>query len=256
MFRSVFYDRIQRIPQGQRPASAPFHPFTSGASMEFALFLTRNDKTVADCLDLFPHFQSLGLRHFGFKDVGVDHATLQGLADAIDAAGSLSYMEIVSASKDDCLRSAELAAQLGVKRLLGGTHVEEIQAVLAGTATQYFPAAGKPVGHPVRLEGSVQQIVDDCKRFMDLGCAGVDLLAYRATGADPLELIAAARDAIVPGGLIVSGSIGTPERIRAIRAAGADLFTVGNAVLDCTYVPGEPSVVEQARAMLRDSQTA
>jgi hypothetical protein len=222
--------------------------------MEFALFFTRNDQTVANCLELFDQFKDTGVRHFGFKDVGVDRATLRTLADAIHAAAGTSYMEVVSPSAEACLRSAEIAAELGVKRLLGGTQIDEIQKVLAGTSTQFFPAAGRPVGHPVRLEGSLSQIVDDCKRFMDKGCAGVDLLAFRSADAEPLELVAAAREVIKPGGLIVSGSIGTPERVRAIREAGADLFTVGNAVLDCTYVPGEKSSIEQAKAMLRDSK--
>jgi hypothetical protein len=222
--------------------------------MEFALFFTRNDQTVSNCLDQFSQFQDSGVRHYGFKDVGVDGATLKALADAIHAAGGTSYMEVVSPSAEECLRSAEVAAELGVKRLLGGTQIDEIQAILAGTSTQFFPAAGHPVGHPVRLEGSLSQIVDDCKRYMDKGCAGVDLLAFRAVGAEPLELVAAAREVVAPGGLIVSGSIGSPERVRAIRDAGADLFTVGNAVLDCTYVPGQQSAVEQAKAMLRDSQ--
>jgi len=223
--------------------------------MEFALFFTRNDQTVSNCLELFSGFKDTGVRHFGFKDVGVNRATLQSLADQIHAAGATSYMEVVSPSAEACLRSAEVAAELGVKRLLGGTQVDEILALLAGTQTQFFPAPGRPVGHPVRLEGSLSQIVDDCKRFMDKGCAGVDLLAFRSADTNPLDLVAAAREVVAPGGLIVSGSIGTRERVREIREAGVDLFTVGNAVLDCTYVPDEGSAVEQARAMLRDSQS-
>lgn len=221
--------------------------------MEFALFFTRNDQTVVNCLELFSLFEESGIRHFGFKDVGVERETLQALANAIREAGGTSYMEVVSESPAACIRSAEIAAELGVRRLLGGTQVDEIQAVLAGSETLYFPAAGRPVGHPVQLEGSVQKIVDDCKRFMDKGCAGVDLLAFRSSQAGLLELIAAAREVICPGGLIVSGSVGTPERVRAIRQAGADLFTVGNAVLDCTYLSDGSLPIDQAKAMLRDS---
>lgn len=222
--------------------------------MEFALFFTRNDQTVSECLDLFAQFRDSGVRYFGFKDLGVDRATLKALVDAIHAAGGISCMEVVSPSVEACMRSVEVAVELGVKRLLGGTQVDEILSVLAGTDTAFFPAAGNPVGHPVRLEGSLADIVDDCKRFMDKGCAGVDLLAFRAAEANPLELVAAAREVVSAGGLIVSGSIGTPERVRTIRNLGADLFTVGNAVLDCTYLPGEVSPIEQAKAMLRDSR--
>lgn len=148
--------------------------------MEFALFFTRNDQTVENCLELFSEFQGIGLKHFGFKDVGVERQKLQALADAIHAAGGTSYMEVVSGSPEACIRSVEIAAELGVKRLLGGTQIDEIQEILRGTSTSFFPAAGRPVGHPVRLEGGIAEIVDDCKRFMDKGCAGVDLLAFRS----------------------------------------------------------------------------
>lgn len=222
--------------------------------MEFALFFTRNDQTVTDCIAIFDTFKDSGIQHFGFKDIGVDRATLRRLNEAIQTAGARSYMEVVSASPEACLRSAEVAAELGVSRLLGGTDVAAMLAVLSGTGIEYFPAPGRPEGHPVKLAGSLDRIVDDCKRFMDMGCAGVDLLAYRATDVEPLDLVRAARDVVKPGGLVVSGSVSTPARVRAIREAGADLFTVGNAVLDCTYVPGEHSSLAQARAMLADSR--
>jgi putative N-acetylmannosamine-6-phosphate epimerase len=69
-----------------------------------------------------------------------------------------------------------------------------------------------------------------------MGCAGVDLLAYRATEADPLALVRAAR-AATPGQVIVAGSVNTPARIRGLREAGADAFTIGSAAFDGSFSP-------------------
>ena len=73
-----------------------------------------------------------------------------------------------------------------------------------------------------------------CKDFEQRGCAGVDLLAYRATEADPLDLVRAARRG-TNGYLVVAGSVSTVAQIEDLRDAGADGFTIGSAVFDGTF---------------------
>ena len=64
--------------------------------MDFIFMLTRNDRTVEDCLDLVDLIEPLGLKHVGFKDVGVAPDVLRKLAGAISRTGATTYMEVVS----------------------------------------------------------------------------------------------------------------------------------------------------------------
>ncbi len=209
--------------------------------------LTRDDQTVEDALDVLDAVMEAGVKHVGFKDVGVGRDTLAALAERIRAAGGVSYMEVVSTTTEACLASARTAVEIGVDRLLGGTAVEETLALLDGSGIAYYPFPGRPEGHPTRLGGRADEIAADCRRFESLGCAGADLLAYRATEAEPLDLVRAARDAL-GGGLIVAGSIDSPARVRALAEAGADAFTIGTAVFDGSFSPRKGSL----RARLRD----
>ena len=106
------------------------------------------------------------------------------------------------------------------------------------------------MGHPTRLEGTPEQVMADCARVRAAGCPGVDLLAYRATQADPLELVRAARSGLDDGYLIVAGSIDSPARIGALADAGADAFTIGTAIFDGSFAAGDDSVVYQCREVL------
>jgi len=211
--------------------------------------LTRSDQTVSDCLDVLDEIRPVGLTHIGFKDVGVSPETLAELARRIKAQGATSYMEVVSTSTEACLRSARVAREIGVDRLLGGTQVEEVLAIVAGSTTTYHPFPGKPFDHPTKLAGSPADVEADCRRFAQLGCAGVDLLAYRATEADPLELVRAARRG-TPGYLLVAGSVGGAEQIRALKAAGADAFTIGSAAFDGSFSPLQGSLRSQLTAIV------
>jgi hypothetical protein len=217
--------------------------------MDFVFMLTRSDQTVTDCLEVIDDIRSVGLTHIGFKDVGVPPDVLAELNRRIKDLGATSYMEVVSTSPEACLRSARVARDIGVDRLLGGTQVEEVLAILAGSATSYLPFPGRPFDHPTKLAGSADDVEADTRRFRALGCAGVDLLAYRATEADPLDLVRAARRAS-DGILLVAGSVGRPEQIRALAAAGADSFTVGSAVFDGSFAPLAGSLRSQLRAVL------
>ncbi|WP_448150295.1 4-hydroxythreonine-4-phosphate dehydrogenase [Labrys miyagiensis] len=218
--------------------------------MDFIFMLTRSDRTVEDCLELMEQIAPLRLGHVGFKDIGVSLTVLDRLAQAIRDSGAISYMEVVSTSPEDCLRSARIARDLGVDRLLGGTQVDETLAILEGSRTAYFPFPGRPVGHPTRLGGHPLEIEQHCRAFMRKGCAGVDLLAYRSTEADPLDLVRAARRGLGEGSLIAAGSVTSAERIQALRAAGADAFTIGSAVFDGSFSPAKGSTLSQLADVL------
>jgi hypothetical protein len=221
--------------------------------MDFVFMLTRDDATVENALDLVEIVRPLALRHIGFKDVGAEPGFLARLTAAIRRAGAAVWMEIVSTGREDELRSIALGRDLGVDWLMGGSHVDEGLAALAGSATRYLPFAGRPNGHPTRLGGSAAHVEAQCATFVARGCAGADLLAYRATEAAPLDLVAASRRGLSDrGALVVAGSINSAERIAAVRAAGADAFTIGTAAIDSSYAPGGGPLEAQLKAVLAD----
>lgn len=134
-------------------------------------------------------------------------------------------------------------------RLLGGTEVAATLALLAGTGIGYYPFPGTPIGHPTRLGGDAALVEAHCADFVAQGCAGADLLAYRATEADPLSLVRAARRGLGTKKLICAGGVDSPARIAALRDAGADGFTVGSAAFDGAFAPGE-TLAGQLRAII------
>lgn len=218
--------------------------------MDFIFMLTRHDQTVEDCLAVMDAIRPVGLRHVGFKDVGVDEATLAELHRAIKATGATSYLEIVSTSREAAAESVRAARRLGVDCVLGGTEVAAALGALKGSPAGYFPFPGRPEGHPTRLGGSSDDVEAQCRAFRTQGCAGADLLAYRATEADPLDLVRAARKGLGDGRLIVAGSVDSPARIRALAEAGADAFTIGSAAFDGSFAPRLGALNSQLRAIL------
>ena len=176
---------------------------------------------------------------------------------AIREAAASPWMEVVSTSREGELRSIALGRELEVDWLMGGVHVEEALGLLAGSRARYLPFAGRPFGHPTRLGGGALEVEAQCRALALKGCAGVDILAYRATEAEPLDLVAACRRGFAGGGTIVAaGSVNSPERIAALRAAGADAFTIGTAAIEGSYAPGCGPVAAQLAAILADCGAA
>jgi len=217
--------------------------------MDFIFMLTRGDRTVGDGLTLLDQVAGLGLGHIGFKDIGVDRKTLRALNGRIEEMGATSYLEVVSTSAAECLESVRTAVEIGVDRLLGGTEVAAALDILKGTGIEYYPFPGFPTGHPTDLRGSGADVADHCAAFMAKGCAGADLLAYRATEADPLELVRAARGALGDGRLIVAGSIANARQIADLAHAGADAFTIGTAVFEDAFAADAKGVESQIQAI-------
>ncbi len=217
--------------------------------IDFIFMFTRADQTVEDCLDVFETVARAGVKHMGFKDIGVEFETLIELNRRIKDAGAVSYLEVVSATPEACLASARAARDIGVDCVMGGTEAKEILEILDGSGINYLPFPGRPIGHPTALGGLPGDVEEDCRKFESLGCAGVDLLAYRATEADPLDLVKAARRA-TKGTLVVAGSVDSPQRIRLLAEAGANAFTIGSAAFDGSFNPRKGGLASQLEDIL------
>lgn len=224
--------------------------------MDFIFMLTRDDRTVENGLAVLDEVAESGLGHIGFKDIGADLPTLRNLAARIQELGAVSYLEVVSTGAMESLQSARTAVEIGVDRLLGGTEVEATLDVLVGSGIEYYPFPGFPVGHPTDLAGQPADVSAHCTDFMAKGCAGADLLAYRATDADPLALVRAARGALGAGKLIVAGSIANPGQIADLAAAGVDAFTIGSAIFDGSFSPEREGIAPRIRDVLAACEPA
>ncbi|RDJ97944.1 4-hydroxythreonine-4-phosphate dehydrogenase [Paraburkholderia lacunae] len=203
----------------------------------FILMLTENDATVSDALATYESLRYSPVRYVGFKDIGLPIAALKQLAQRIRADDRKVMLEVVATTRKAELESINAALEIGVDYLLGGRHVEDALTLLRGSAIQYFPFAGRTVGHPTVLEGSMDDIVDDARRIAAMpGVHGLDLLAYRFAGeGDPAELTARVVEAVdVP--VIAAGSIDREARVKAMIDAKTWGFTVGSALFQEAFV--------------------
>jgi Histidine biosynthesis protein len=214
---------------------------------EFIFMLTRDDCTIANAREVYAQVAHTGLSHVGCKDVGLPRAELEALLEDIRANGHTSYVEVVSETEEATLQSARVAAQIRPDCLIGGTLIEPVQEIIAGTGMRFFPYVGKVVGHPCLLRGTIEQVVDDARRAEELGVDGINLLAYRYDG-DVDALVEAVVEAVsIP--VIAAGSVDSVQRIRALSDRGVWAFTIGTAALDGRLVPGAP-LEKQLRRIL------
>ncbi len=218
--------------------------------MNLIFMLTQGDRTVPNCLEVLEEVLPLGIGHVGFKDVGVPMKTLQALSSRLRDAGVTSYFEVVSETPEACRNSARTAVKLGIERLLGGTDIGDIGRIIAGSDISYFPFAGYPRGHPTELGGTPSDVEEHCRAFMRQGAAGVDLLAYRAVDADPIELVRAARRGLEDGELIVAGSIEGPEQLQVMHDLGVDSVTIGTSLFSGHFAPGQKGIAAQHKAAI------
>ena len=219
--------------------------------LRFIFMLTRNDRTVPDASQKLQTALSLGVRHIGFKDIGLPLEQLKGLNAAIKAGGATSYLEVVSLDRESEIVSAKAAVEIGVDVLLGGTRVDDVLPITQGTGFQYFPFPGRIAGHPSVLEGTIDEIVESARTIAGRdGVHGLDLLAYRSAQNVP-ELMKAVC-AAVSKPVYIAGSIDTPERIAVVQRAGAAGFTIGTAALDGKYPANGDDVPSQLAAIIRD----
>lgn len=218
------------------------------SATDFIFMLTRNDRTIPDAREQLPAVLSAGVRHIGFKDIGLPLAALADLNREIQRAGAKSYLEVVSLDREGEIASVRAALTLGVDYLLGGTHVDDVLPLVEGSGVRYYPFPGRITGHPSILEGSMMEIVASARDLASReGVHGLDLLAYRAD-VDVADLIRAVCSAVAKP-VIVAGSIDRAERIHAAVSGQAAGFTVGTAALEGRFPAATAGLTHQLLAI-------
>ncbi|HSO97967.1 MAG TPA: hypothetical protein VLP43_03375 [Solirubrobacteraceae bacterium] len=214
---------------------------------EFIFMLTRDDRTISDARAVYESIAGTGVTHVGCKDVGLPREELGRLMDDIRANGHTSHLEVVSESEDATVRSAQVAAEIGPDYLIGGTLIEPVQEIIAGTELRFFPYIGQVIGHPCLLRGELDEIAQDARRVEKLGVDGINLLAYRYDRDVEALVEAVVGASSLP--VIAAGSVDSAERIRALAERQVWAFTVGTAALDGKFVTGAP-LEDQIRYIL------
>jgi hypothetical protein len=218
--------------------------------IEFIFMLTHDDVTVDNALAVYEQVRGTDLRYVGFKDIGASPAQLTEITHRAHEDGREVMLEVVSTSTSDELRSIEMASQIGVDWVLGGTHVTEALPKLRGSAIRYCPFPGRVTGHPSILTGDITEIADSARTLSSQdGVHGLDLLTYRHPSADPEALTSAVVDAS-PGPVIAAGSVEAEAQIQLLARSGAWAFTIGSAIFE-GLLPGGPAFDTQVRSVLQ-----
>lgn len=205
---------------------------------EFIFMLTRDDRTIADAREVYASVAGTGICHVGCKDVGLPPGDLGALLEDIRSRGHTSYLEVVSETEEATLQSARVATEVRPDCLIGGTLIEPVQEIIAGTGIRFFPYIGQVIGHPCLLRGEVEEIAEEARRAEELGVDGINLLAYRYD-RDVDALVEAVVEATsLP--VIAAGSVDSAARIQALADRGVWGFTIGTAALDGRLVAGAP----------------
>jgi hypothetical protein len=200
------------------------------------VMLTHNDLTVENALEVFESCWDLPVKFWGFKNVGVSWNAMRELLGAMKKRGKVTFLEVVTYTEESCLESARMAVEFGFDYLTGTRYFPSVGEYLKDKSIRYYPFVGDVGGHPVQMKGTMQEILNDCKRLEQAGVNGLDLVAYRYVDGDPVEL---ARRVVAESGteVIIAGSISSEKRIGIMNEINPFAFTMGSALFDRLFVP-------------------
>lgn len=222
----------------------------STRSVDFIFMLTKDDQTISDARDYVKEIAAGGVKHMGFKDIGLPTNELKLLAEDLRKEGVKVYLEVVSLDAESEKQSAKVAIDLNVDYLLGGTRPELIAPIVKDHALKYYPFVGKIEDHPSILTGTIADISAHAEQITAIdGVDGLDLLAYRFTGENiPLLIQEVCKSSKKP--VIVAGSIDRRERINVVKTTGAAGFTVGTAAFDLEFPSKKAGISGQVETIL------
>jgi hypothetical protein len=202
--------------------------------VNLVVMLTYNDQTVKDAIEVFDSAKDLDVQHWGFKNIGLPEPEMKQLVKNMKDAGKTTYLEVVTYTEDECLSAAKLAIDYGFDCLMGTLYYPSVGKLVKGKI-KYFPFCGHVWNNPSILGDDIDGIISDANYLKELGCDGIDLLAYRFVG-DPVALINRyTKEVSLP--TCIAGSIDSFERLDYMKQVNPWGFTCGSALFNKKFVP-------------------
>lgn len=213
------------------------------------IMLTHNDVTVQDAYQVFDSCKDLPIKHWGFKNVGLEYNKVKELAGYMKKYGKTTTLEVVTYTEESCLEGAKMAVDCGFDSLCGTIPYESTIRYAQEHQLQYYPFVGEVFGSPSVLKGTVEKFWEQEEWLAKMGVHGTDLLLYRYADGDPEEF---AKRYLSKSKLrtILAGSVSNPERIRTVLGFGTEGFTMGSALFTKNFVK-EGSFRENLEEVIR-----
>jgi hypothetical protein len=213
--------------------------------------LTYDDVTRKDAIEIYEEIRDIkDLKFVGFKNIGLEMDEYEKLVNMMKEDGKTIFLEVVSDSEEESIKSAKVGLELGVDCLIGTMkpYIDASLKYIKGKPIKFMPYIGDVVDHPCILKGTIEEMQADAKEIEGKGVDGINLLAYRHQTIDVEELIKEVMDAMKTD-LIIAGSIKTPEQIKKMDELDVWAFTIGTAIFDKKFVP-EGSYADNIKKVL------
>lgn len=218
---------------------------------EFIFMLTYNDVTRKDAIDVYEEIRGISdLKFVGFKNIGLKMDEYKTLVKMMKEDGRTIFLEVVSDSEEESVKSAKVGLELGVDCLIGTMkpYIDASMNFIKGKPIKFMPYIGDVVDHPCILRGTIEEMESDAKQVEAKGVDGINLLAYRHATINVEKLIENVMK-VMKTPLIVAGSIKTPKQVKKVDNLNVWAFTIGGAIFDKKFVP-EGSYADNIKTVL------
>ena len=217
-------------------------------SPKLVVMLTHNDFTVENVRDIFEQCKEAKATYWGMKEEPLPLDEMKALYAYMKSLGKTTVLEVVAYTEAACMEGARMAAACGCDILMGTTFSDRINAFCREHNIKYMPFVGEVVERPSVLKGSIDEIIEEAKRYMEKGVYGFDLLAYRYEG-NPTELIQRFVSS-VDAPVCIAGSVDREARLHELREVGPWAFTIGGAFFENKFDGTFPQQINKVCAYM------
>lgn len=197
---------------------------------ELIVMLTYDDRTALNAPKIFEECKNAKAAIWGFKEEPLPLTEMIELYDRIHQCGKQTALEVVAYTERECLDGAKMALECGCDYLLGTCYFDSVNDFCQENNLKYMPYVGQITDRPSVLDGTVDGMIAEAKRYLKKGVYGINLLGYRFTGdAERLnrEFVAA-----IDAPVVIAGSVDSYQRLDEIKDAAPWAFTIGSAFFD------------------------
>lgn len=197
---------------------------------ELIVMLTCNDRTVENAYDIFEQCKNSKAKYWGFKEEGLPLEQMKKLFAYMKSLGKVIGLEVVAYTEEEGMRGARMAVECGCDFLMGTQFFDSINEFCRQNNLKYMPFVGKITGRPSVLEGTIDGMIKEARRYLEKGVFGIDLLGYRYTGdAAALNKKFVSQ---INAPVCIAGSINSFERLDEIKESAPWSFTIGRAFFE------------------------